>query len=186
MLRPAAVVVAALVAHLAVGQPQDCQYPNNEDIFNAVSSNITAGISPPSVDVHEFAVLCLSHGVRRDRYRHASVLVEYSCENISVCTSDAMVEQLVMACVENTWSFVSSNVTSTAANFSTELREDCSSCFDVAGPQTDPVTNCVGKPWTFKSSINDAIHIEDSLYCMTLHVKCYFATLNIISTAVNP
>ena len=160
MLRPAAVVVVALVAHLAVGQPQDCQYPNNEDIFNAISSSITAGIyssPPPNVDVHEFAVLCLSHGAMRDRYRHASVLVEYSCEDISVCTSDAMVEQLVIVCVENTWSFVSSNVTSTAANFSTELREGCSSCSDVAGPQTDPVTNCVGKSLLIKSSSNECI-----------------------------
>ena len=161
MLRPATVVVAAFVVHLAVGQPQDCQYPNNEDIFDIISSSITEGIGPLGIDIREFGVLCLSHGARRDRYRHASVLVEYSCEDISVCTSGAMVKQLVIACVENTWSFVSSNVTSTAANFSTELREDCSSCSDVAGPQTDLVTNCVGKSWTSKSSINDAIHVED-------------------------
>ena len=131
---------------------KDCQYLNNEDIFDVVSSSITEGISsppPPSVDVYQFAVLCLSHGARRDRYRHASVLVQYSCENnISVCTSDVMVEQLAIACVENTWSFISLNVTSTAANFSTKLREDCSSCSDVAGPQIDPVTNCVGMSWT--------------------------------------
>ena len=158
MLRPAAVVVVALVAHLAVGQPQDCQYPNNEDIIAVISSSIISLPPPPSVDVHQSAVLCLSHGARRNRYRQASVLVEYSCEDISVCTSDEMVEQLVIACVENTWSFISSNVTSTAANFSTELREDCSSCSDVAGPQTDSVTNCVGKSLTI---INDTRQVED-------------------------
>ena len=156
MLRTAAVVVAAFVVNLVVGQPQDCQYPNNEDIFDIISSNINEGIAPLGIDIREFVVLCLSHGARRDRYRHASVLVEYSCEDISVCTGDAMVEQLVIACVENTWSFVSSNVTcgsSTTANFSTELREDCSSCSDVVGPQTDPVTNCVGKSRSVKSTI---------------------------------
>ena len=158
MLRPAAVVVVALVAHLAVGQPQDCQYPNNEDIIAVISSRIISLPPPPSIDVHQSAVLCLSHGARKDSYRQASVLVEYSCEDISVCTSDAMVEQLVIACVANTWSFISSNVTMTAANFSTELRENCSSCSDVAGPQTDPVTNCVGKSLTI---INDTRQVED-------------------------
>ena len=58
--------------------------------------------------------------------------------------------------MEDTWSFVLSNMTCgllTAANFSTELRKDCLSCSDVAGPQTDPVTNCVGKCLTI-SAVN--------------------------------
>ena len=145
MLRLAAVVVAAFLVQITFGQPQDCQYPSNEDIVNVISSSITEGIdsTPLSIDIHENVVLCLSHGARRDRYQHASVLVQYSCEGISVCTSDAVVEQLVIACVENTWSLVS-NSTSPVPNFSSELREDCSSCSDVAGPQTDPVTNCIG------------------------------------------
>ena len=149
----AAFVVALLLSDAAQCQ-QDCAYPTDEDLAEIIHSAITAGVPFPPVDIYVLntTALCLSHSLERDRYRHASVLTEYSCNGLSTCSNLTVVEQFVIHCEESVWNSPA-NATNVSmlplGNFSTTQREDCTSCItsdmgEMTGVIVDPVTNCVG------------------------------------------
>ena len=121
-MRLTAVLVLVFLVYLALCE--NCTYPNDDDLTDVIHSSITAGLFPPpqSIAILDSTVLCLSPSLERDRYRFATVLVEYySCVGLG------------------TWNWYLIFNASVVANFSTELRQDCASC------SADSVTGCLGE-----------------------------------------
>ena len=132
-MRLTAVLVLVFPVYLVLCE--NCTYPNDGDLKDVIHSSITAGWFPPPQS--NFTVLCLSHSLERDRYRFATVLVEYSCVGLGTCPNVPTVEELIIGCMEHNWYLLSN--ASVVANFSTELRQDCASC------SADSVTGCLGE-----------------------------------------
>ena len=143
------------------GNCQDCSYPTNDDVEGVIRKIITSSQeSPanPSVNINQFHVICLAFGYQKDLYRAVSVVVEYTCSGNSNCPVGSVVEQIESECDDGDWSLVSSvqgsiedtRSQSPLADFSTEMREDCSFCLspELAGRVsliTDLNTHCIGK-----------------------------------------
>ena len=137
-MRLTAVLVLVFLVYLALCE--NCTYPNDDDLTDVIHSSITAGLFPPpqSIAILDSTVLCLSPSLERDRYRFATVLVEYySCVGLGTCPNVSTVEQLIIGCMERNWYLIFN--ASVVANFSTELRQDCASC------SADSVTGCLGE-----------------------------------------
>lgn len=140
-------VLVALSVKFCFSQQQDCEYPTTDVIVDIVSTNIEV---LSNTDIQNSSVLCLSHSVEANRYRYASILseYEYGCEGSGACLNTT-VHQFVMVCVQSSWN-LSHWIMEPAANFSTQLRQDCAFCLSAehaqfAGVIADPITNCVGK-----------------------------------------
>ena len=79
---------------------------------------------------------CLAFGYQKDLYRAVSVVVEYTCSGNSNCPVGSVMEQIESECEDGDWCLVSSvqgsvedtRSQSPLADFSTEMREDCSFC----------------------------------------------------------
>lgn len=153
-MRPLVLALMVLVSR-AQCQLQDCAYPTVDNLAEIIYIHITEGTSSStlvSVNLLNSKALCLSHSVVRDRYRHASVLTEYSCEGLSICHNSTFVEQFAIKCLDTTWNLLENSTNgslSTLATFSNTTRENCGLCVppeyaEISGLTADPVTHCVG------------------------------------------
>ena len=150
-------IAALIVVLTAGGVSQDCPEITEAALENVIGKNIPTGPPlAPTVDVLSFHPVCLAYSQERDRYRFASVVVQYTCTGNPNCPSGTAVEQFDSQCSRGTWShsvlsdFDNTRTEKTTANFSTTTREDCSICAPLATATdfsltTDPVTHCVGR-----------------------------------------
>ena len=133
----------------------DCAFPNAtvlESLYNY--TDFGEGSGSPSVNVTTFHPVCLAHSQERNRYRFASVVVEYaimycSDESCTMSTETHRQQQIDIECVEGVWE-INSMDTNLIANSLSTTREDCAFCLSPqnsvgASIVIDNITHCAGK-----------------------------------------
>ena len=144
-------LIVAIVAGICSCQ-EECSFPTNDDLEQAIAAiiEIRDRSNDADVNVMRFHPVCLAFGQQQDRYRHVSVVVEYTCSGNTNCPSGTAVEQIETGCASGVWFNRVTRSITTEASFTTTTREDCSFCFspEIAGSEgatTDSVTHCVGE-----------------------------------------
>ena len=155
------VALATVFASLPSAYQQDCLEPVATDLQNVIALLIPTGdaaVTPQSVNVSDFHVVCRAHANVTGLLHTVSVVVQYTCSGHTDCPSGTVVEQIESGCEGGQWSNRVEGSTSftrsqtTEASLSTTAREDCSACVSpelatnsLGGVTTDGVTHCVGK-----------------------------------------
>ena len=158
LLYAAKVIVLILLASTCnVLADTGCNRPTAmpSEVISLIASTYT---SPVTIQLTRAYDACLASGMYRNKYRSASLLVQYSCTAplIGSCVRGSKVgkELLDLQCMDDSSWLVANFTENPDAEFDKTTRTSCSSCIGPMELDTsvtslyDAISHCVGKACT--------------------------------------